>query len=146
MVVQIFLGSFLMLITVFIHAIGMSLGLRWVISKHGDIERTSSMAQRSLIVGALVLVMFVATLLEAGVWAFTYYELHALPEFEEALYFSTVTYTTLGYGDVILPKEWRLLSSLQAANGVIMFGWTTAVIIAGIKGVSRKAQELRKLN
>ena len=41
-----------------------------------------------------------------------------------------VTFTTLGYGDVLLDEEWRLLASFEAANGIIIFGWTTAIIIA----------------
>jgi voltage-gated potassium channel Kch len=44
------------------------------------------------------------------------------------LYFSTTTFTTVGYGDVFLDKEWRLLSAFQSANGFIMFGWSTAFI------------------
>lgn len=51
------------------------------------------------------------------------------------LYFSTVTYTTLGFGDVVMEPGWRLLSSFQAANGIIMFGWTTALIVAAVQFV-----------
>ena len=51
---------------------------------------------------------------------------------ETAHYFSTVTYTTLGYGDVTLEPAWRLLAAFQAANGTIMFGWTTAIVMAVI--------------
>jgi voltage-gated potassium channel Kch len=54
----------------------------------------------------------------------------ALSSLEEALYFSMVTFTTLGYGDVTLSDRWRLLASFEAANGTIMFGWTTALIMA----------------
>lgn len=46
------------------------------------------------------------------------------------LYFSTVTFTTLGYGDVTLDAGWRLFASIQAAVGTIMFGWTTAIVMA----------------
>jgi hypothetical protein len=57
--------------------------------------------------------------------------------FEAALYFSMVTFTTLGYGDVTLDDSWRLLSSIQAANGVIMFGWTTAQVTAVLQRLYR---------
>ena len=49
----------------------------------------------------------------------------ALPDLETAFYFSMVTFTTLGFGDVVLTGQWRTLASIQAANGVIIFGWTT---------------------
>jgi hypothetical protein len=76
-----------------------------------------------------VLMMFYVSLFEALIWALTYLAVGAISGLEEALYFSTVTYTTLGYGDVLLDQSWRLLASFQAANGIIMFGWTTALIV-----------------
>jgi voltage-gated potassium channel Kch len=69
-----------------------------------------------------------------------------VPGFERALYFSIVTYTTLGYGDIVLDENWRLLSSFQAANGIIIFGWTTAVIIVAIRTVSRRLSEFGEVN
>jgi len=57
----------------------------------------------------------------------------AIEQLETALYFSMVTFTTLGYGDVTMSPDWRLLASFEAANGIIMFGWTTALIAAVIQ-------------
>jgi len=58
-----------------------------------------------------------------------------LPDMETAFYFSMVTFTTLGYGDVVLTGQWRALASIQAANGVIVFGWTTALIFYFIQRI-----------
>ena len=69
------------------------------------------------------------------VWAVTFLALNAIEGFERALYFSMVTFTTLGYGEIVLDKRWRLLSSFDAANGIIMFGWTTAIVIAVVQRV-----------
>jgi len=55
------------------------------------------------------------------------------PGFEKTFYLSMDTFTTLGYGDVVLMKRWRLLASFEAANGIIMFGWTTAIVIAVVQ-------------
>jgi hypothetical protein len=49
-----------------------------------------------------------------------------------------VTFTTLGYGDVVLTGQWRTLASIQAANGVIIFGWTTALIFYFIQQIYQK--------
>jgi hypothetical protein len=65
--------------------------------------------------------------------AAVYLAIGAISDLETALYFSTVTFTTLGYGDLTLDASWRLLSALQAANGTIMFGWTTAIVMAAIQ-------------
>ena len=86
----------------------------------------------SLIAG-VVLTMLLAGLLETGVWAAVYLAVGAIPDVETALYFPTVTFTTLGYGDVTLDAGWRLFASTQAANGTIMFGWTTAIMMAVIQ-------------
>ena len=66
-------------------------------------------------------------------WAAVYLALGALQELETSLYFSVVTCTTLGYGDIVFTDRWRLLSSLEAANGIIMFGWTAAVVMAVVQ-------------
>ena len=55
------------------------------------------------------------------------------PDLETAAYFSGVTFTTLGYGDLTLPKRLRLVGVLQAANGVMMFGMTTSVFVAAVQ-------------
>jgi voltage-gated potassium channel Kch len=90
---------------------------------------------RIYLVSGVVILMFLASLLEVLVWAVTYLTLNAIQGFERALYFSMVTFTTLGYGDVVLAEQWRLLSSFEAANGIIMFGWTTAIVIAAVQRI-----------
>ena len=86
-------------------------------------------------VSLVIIVMFIASVAEATIWAFAYLALGAIESVEEAGYFSMVTYTTLGYGDVTLSAEWRLLSAFESANGIIMFGWTTAIVLAVVNHV-----------
>ncbi len=74
--------------------------------------------------------MSAAAFLESMLWAGLYVMVGALPTTSEALYFSLVTFTTLGYGDITLHEPWRMLAAFQAANGILMFGWTTAIIVA----------------
>ena len=132
---QVVFGIALMLITTVIHAL-CTAAVLWVLRQTHAKEwgNRSAMTRVSLISG-LVLVMFIASLLEAGVWAAAYLKVGAIPDLETALYFSTVTFTTLGYGDVTLDTSWRLLSAFQAANGTIMFGWTTAIVVAVLRRV-----------
>jgi len=92
-------------------------------------------------ISALTAWMFLAIVIEAWLWALVYLlnpMITALPDMETALYFSMVSFTTLGYGDVVLVGKWRMLASIQAANGVIVFGWTTALIFVWIQLVYRK--------
>ena len=130
MLLQIAIGSALLLLTVIIHSAFTLIA----ISAFGDgrLERMNRRWMRTTAVAALVLMMFFATLIHAAAWAATYVVVDAIQGFEEALYFSMVTFTTLGYGDITLTDHWRLLAAFEAANGCIMFGWTTAIVVAVI--------------
>ena len=64
-------------------------------------------------------------LIEISTWAFFYVWKGAMPDLQSALYFSAVTYTTTGYGDLVLPQEWRLVGAIEALTGILMCGWST---------------------
>jgi len=91
-------------------------------------------------IALLVLLMSFAALLEAGLWAGFYIWSGALTDFGDALYFSLVTFTTLGYGDIVLDEHGRLLAAFEAANGIIMFGWTTAIIVTAVQRVFHRGR------
>jgi hypothetical protein len=126
----------LIVLTTGLHAGGMILALR--ISLMGGGAGLVSRFVRPLYVpwfcvSNIVLLMFVVAVVEVTLWALAYQALGAIDGLEPALYFSMVTFTTLGYGEIVLDPEWRLIASCQAAIGIIMFGWTTAIVIAGVQ-------------
>jgi hypothetical protein len=129
---QIAFGLALILITTAIHGSCTGAVIRVLRLTHASAWANRSAATRVCLISVVVLMMFLAALLETGVWTAVYLAVGALPDLETALYFSTVTFTTLGYGDITLDAGWQLLSSFQAANGTIMFGWTTAIVMAVI--------------
>src|SRR5260221_13908247 len=69
-------------------------------------------------------------LLQITVWAFFYAWKHGLPDLTSAFYFRAVTYTTTGYGDLVLPKEWRLVGGVEALTGILMCGLSTGLFFA----------------
>ena len=77
---------------------------------------------------ATVLVLMAAHTAEVFVWSVTYALANAAPDGSDLFYFAFVNYTTLGYGDVLPVARWRLLGPMTAMNGVLLFGWSTAVI------------------
>jgi len=86
------------------------------------------------------LIVFALHTVEIVIWAAAYQALipiNELATFEEAVYFSFVTFTTLGYGDITLSAGWRLLSGIEAMNGIILVGWTTAMIFSVVQHIWR---------
>ena len=75
-----------------------------------------------------VSVLMVTHAVEVVVWSLAYSMVDAAPADANLVYFAFVNYTTLGYGDVVPVERWRLLGPITAMNGVLMFGWSTAVI------------------
>ena len=140
MLLNIVIAILMMAATTAIHAGGMSLALHEIKSQGGRVLRRLR-KRRIYRVVAIVLLMFLVSLLEVLLWAGTYLVLNALQDFERALYFSMVTFTTLGYGEIVLDERWRLLASFEAANGIIMFGWTTAIVVAAVRRVYVSAQQ-----
>ena len=128
------IGSLMMAITTAIHASFMTAMMR-LLEKRTRNQKDRAALTRLYVVVESILMIFVATLLEASAWAAAYLTLGAISGLEPALYFSVVTFTTVGYGDVVLTQEWRLLASFEAVNGIIMFGWSTALVIAVVQRV-----------
>ena len=141
MLLNILIGSFLIVLTTGIHAGGMVLAIQTIQSKNGFLKQCLHLKRQFYSVGSIVLIMFFVSLVEVLVWSITYLLLNAIDGFEQALYFSMVTFTTLGYGDVTLEEQWRLLASFEAANGIIMFGWTTAIVMAAVHHTYFSKQE-----
>ena len=134
MLLNIAIGAALIFLTTAIHAGGMHLAL----GSAGDLaEGPSSLWRRNHLirVGRVVLIMYLVSIIEVLVWAAVYLLLNAIEGIERALYFSLVTFTTLGYGDVVLDSSRRLLASVEAVNGILMFGWSTAIVIAVVQRV-----------
>ena len=86
----------------------------------------------------LMIVLMIGNVVQVVFWALLYSWLGAFQDFETAVYFSGVTFTSLGYGDVVLNGRIRLLAPLQAANGLMMFGITTALFIATVQHATAK--------
>ncbi len=88
---------------------------------------------KALVVAGVVHWFFISICIQCWAWATLMLWLGALETLEEAVYFITVSYTTLGYGDVVLAPEWRLLGAFAATNGTIIIGWTTAIVFLVIQ-------------
>jgi hypothetical protein len=97
--------------------------------------------QRILVIVATGALLLVGHFLEAMVWALTYGLVAAAPPGTDLLYFAFGNYTTLGYGDVLPVEDWQLLGPMTALNGIMLIGWSTAVILEVLRRIGRDAHK-----
>lgn len=116
-------------LTVLTHFWGL-VGLARVVGGGGERLRPHEGAHRAAIVVLLcVFGVFALHTVEIWFYAALYRFLGETESFEQALYFSTTTFVSLGYGDIVLSPNWRMISAIEGANGVILFAWSTTFLL-----------------
>jgi Ion channel. len=99
-------------------------------SIHPEAHRPlTSFVEDYLVMVGMAFGLFAVVSVEVWLWTLCYLILSVTPDFESALYLSTITYSTVGCGDVIPAKAWRLLSALEGVIGFLMIGWSTAYLV-----------------
>jgi hypothetical protein len=127
-IAKVLIASVLVAATVTIHAAGIGMALSHALHSAERPQARFWPITWLLIRIAWLLVLF--HLLEIAVWALFFWWEKCLPDLESSFYFSGVTYVTLGYGDLLLPKEWRLFGPLEALIGNLMVGLSIAFFFA----------------
>lgn len=94
-----------------------------------------------LVLGLVMLLMMFGYFVQIALWAGLFMLLGEFDEFATSIYYSGVTFATLGYGDIVLSERWRLLGALEAGNGVLMLGISTGVMTAAVKEVIKHNME-----
>ena len=116
-------------LTVPVHFWGL-LGLTRIMSHgHGRLRFHEGPGRQMLLILIVVFGIFALHTIEIWLYAGLYRMLGETGGFEEALYFSTSSFVTVGYGDVVLTPRWRLLGAIEAANGMILIAWSTAFLL-----------------
>lgn len=137
MMSQLFIGGLLISMTVSVQALFFGGAIK-VLNRFGGTLAKPPIIQKTILsLIAVVLWLMAGHSVGAWVWAMTYMAVGAIDALEPALYFSLVTFTTLGYGDITLSPDWRLLSALNAANGLLIFGLSTAFLVEFLSQVTR---------
>lgn len=133
MLTQLALGSALTLATIMVAAASWW-GLETVLSR---LHRWSVMPPHG---AKLMVILSIALLWTLGMmtvavwlWAIALYAIGIFVQFEASVYFALVAFTTLGFGDLLLPQDWRLLGGICAANGLLMIGLLTAILVETLR-------------
>ena len=145
---QYLVGAAASVCNIAIHALVMTAVIK--VTRIADELATSRQTLRliAVMIAAVTVLMF-AHLAEVLVWSLIYAAVDVAPQGADLVYFAFVNYTTLGYGDVTPVKRWSLLGPMTAMNGVLMFGWSTAVIFEVLRTTllasgEQRAQEKRE--
>jgi len=118
----------LVAVTVTVHAVGLAVMLRamrrWV-----PLPPTHLWPVTRLLI-SIVWCLILLHLVEISMWALFYLWWGCLPDTQAAFYFAGVTYTSIGYGDLVLAKPWRLFAPIEGLTGILMCGWSASFIFA----------------
>ncbi len=125
---ELILSAAMIAATVFFHAVVISAIAALFRATAKSVWGPMRFVRDAVILTLISLVLMAAHLVEIAGWAVLFVRIDAFSVFEEALYFSSAAYTTLGFGDVLLPDEWRLLGGAIAADGFLLFGLSAAFL------------------
>ena len=125
-------GAIAVLCTIFIHALALGATVNFFRYERRRGRAGAGLRIDLAIVVLVIVFAFIAHLIEITLWAKLFVICREFQQFGIAFYHSAVNYTTLGYGDIIMTPSWRLLGPLEAADGALMFGVSTAMIFAVI--------------
>jgi hypothetical protein len=138
---EVAVGIVVMLINIGIHAVVMGL-IGWVTHRTTiAVQAAHTWIQLVLVTWAVVSILTAAHLIAILVWAVSYYMVGIVPDPHDTFYFAFANYTTLGYGDIMPVKRWRLLGPMTAMNGMLLFGWSAAVIFDVLRTITRVIPE-----
>jgi len=128
MIAKLLMASFLVATTVMIHAAGLGVVLNHAL--HSTARPDTRFWSITWLLIRIAWFLILIHLLEIGIWALFFLWQECLPDAEASFYFSGVTYATLGYGDLLLPNEWRMFGPLEALTGTLMCGLSIAFFFA----------------
>lgn len=120
----------IMAICVVIHSATLVNFSAWLITKRPEIGQRHAMVRYSVVLILAFFVLIALHLTETSIWAAFYFWRGLFPDFETSLYFSLGSYTTIGYGDVVLPQRWRMLGGIEGLSGVLLCGLSAAFVFA----------------
>jgi hypothetical protein len=129
MPLQLLIGSAIITMTIIIH-VGFTAAVEWGLKReHLWPGRRAGLVRFVILLVGMTLMLLASISLCVWLWAFCMMWLGIFHDVETSVYFVLVSFTTLGFGDIVLEKQWRVLSGLIGANGLLIFGLTTAVLV-----------------
>ncbi len=124
------IASILVVSTVIIHMVGLVGLMAFLQARSGRIRPFKSSFRQGIFIVMIVLGLVAIHAVEIWIYALFYNFAGVFGSMEEALYYSTSTFTTAGFGDVVIEGDWRIVGALESFNGFLLIGWSTAFLVA----------------
>ena len=124
------IGSLALIINMVIQVMAVVVIVRYFVARGATGRLHSRLGTDMYVLGVVIIVLFAGHLMQFATWGTLFLYLGEFKDFQTAFYHSTVNFTSLGYGDLVMSEKWRLLGALEAANGVLMFGLSAGSILS----------------
>lgn len=130
MLTEISVAAMIVSLCLLLHAATLLFMAECLLRRRDYLERSGGKRHYAMLMIVLFSGILFLHIVETSLWAGFYYTRGLFPNFETCLYFSLTSYTTIGYGDVLLPQRWRLLGAIEGITGVLLCGISTAFFFA----------------
>ena len=141
MFVSLILGSVTVIVSMSIQVFAVVLMLRYIIKAIAEHDRsTTGFSYESYAISMVLMMLFIGHLAQIAIWAILFMLLGEFDSFQTAFYHSAVNFASLGYGDIVMSENWRLLGAIEASNGVLMFGLSAGTLLAVMTNLFSKSK------
>ena len=132
MLIELGYGIFIVGICVFVQGATLLTLFFWLQRFFASIQDRFNIVRNFFVVISVVWILSIMHLIQAAIWAIAYYLLGGLGSYYQALYFSIITMSTVGYGDLTAPSDWRLFGGIEALMGPLLFGWSASFLFGTV--------------
>lgn len=140
------IGCGMIVLNLGIQVVAVTMILRYFNKREVNHESIGTLRGEMSILSVIMLYLVLGHIFQFASWAllFTFINDPAIPDFGTAFYHSVVNFTSLGYGDIVMSEDWRLLGALEAANGVLMFGLTAGLVLSVMSPLLMQHDDFKK--
>lgn len=142
MLLNIAIGLPVMALCLFLQTLLLLVATRYYVRRE-TLVRSPSFGLTFLVLGGVMLILVLGNIAQTGIWALLFLLLGEFMDYSTAFYHSAVNFATLGYGDLVMSPKHRLLGPLEAINGVLMIGLSTAVLLTAFQDALKKTAQAR---
>ncbi len=145
MLINLLYGLMVMGGCLFLQSVLVTAALRYY-SRRQPLVKQALFWKTLLVINGVMLILVIGNIAQVVIWAFLFRILGEFTDFGDAVYHSAVNFTTLGYGDIVMSAKHKLLGPLEAVNGVLMIGVSTAVLMASFQDAIKKTVLAKQRN